>query len=297
MTRSNAPRQLAVTVLLLAVVGLSSPAAASTPAPYALPWQLRPAGASTVLRLENSLAFSDVGTTNVTFLLGSYAFNQNFAAIARLGTVGHWPEVGESGAGIVNGAVGGMYARKFGDLRAAAYLLFAVPFGMGGGNSPDPATAAAVRAGPLARLAMDNAMFAVNDFTVFPGIDLAWVRGGFTVQAEATVLQLTRVRGELAQADDSKTNFTSGLFAGWFALPELSVGAELRYQRWLSTPAAVRADPDARDNLSLALGLRAHLKLTGSIVARPGVSYTRGLGGKVGDLGYDVVQLDLPVQF
>lgn len=30
-------------------------------------------------------------------------------------------------------------------------------------------------------------MFAVNDFVVFPGVDLAFVRGGFTVQLDVPV--------------------------------------------------------------------------------------------------------------
>ena len=144
---------------------------------------------------------------------------------------------------------------------------------------------------------MDNAMFAVNDLTVFPGIDLAYLRGGFTVQGEVTVLQLTRVRGEAVQPDASRTNLTSGLHAGYFLTPWLSVGAELRYQRWLSTPASVAADPSVRDNLSAAAGPRLHLKVSRALTLRPGLSYATGLDAPMRAQSFQVVQLDVPVLF
>ena len=121
-----------------------------------------------------------------------------------------------------------------------------IPVGSGGGDDAKPEKTTANGAGIRARSAMDNAMFAVNDFTVFPGVDFAYVAGGFTAQIEATVLQLTRVKGDKQPAmgfpkneDKSKTNFTMGVHVGYFLAPLLSVGVEWRHQRWLSTPKAV----------------------------------------------------------
>ena len=71
---------------------------------------------------------------------------------------------------------------------------------------------------------MDNALFAVNDCTVIPGASVAYVAHRVTVQAEATLLQLTRVRGDKVQAEASKTNCTSGLHVGYFVDKMVSLG-------------------------------------------------------------------------
>jgi len=192
--------------------------------------------------------------------------------------------------------VGAVYGVVLGDFRLAGVLSCVVPVGMGGGDAPSPGTAAATRSGAPARSAMDNAMFAVNDLTVMPGLDLAWVRGGATVQLEATLLQLTRVRGAQVNPDAARTNFTAGLFGGYQFVPALSAGAELRYQRWLSTPSFVEANADLRDNLSAALGLRTRAAIGGHVM-RPGLSYGRGLYGDLQAKQYQYVQLDLPIAF
>lgn len=275
------------------------------PAPYSLPWQLRAAGIATVLRSDTAMAFysapdpSDAsGSTVATTLLGTFALTPAIAPLVRIGFVSNAPPTGEAGESLVNPVVGGTYLLKLDSaLRLAFFLGFAIPVGMGGGNDPDLAEAGASASGILARSAMDNAMFAVNDFTVFPGVGVAWVRGGLTAQIEATLLQLTRVRGEDVQRDDTKTNFTSGVHVGYFVIPPLSIGAELRYQRWLSTPRAVDADATRRDTMTASIGPRAHVKLSDSIWIRPGLAYTRGLDEPMTGMGYDVLQIDVPVQF
>ena len=172
---------------------------------------------------------------------------------------------------------------------------------MGGGDSPDKGAADARAAGVYARSAMDNSLFAVNDFAVIPGIGVAWVGSGFTVQAEATLFQLWRVRGAKVQHEATKTNFTSGLHVGYFIVPLLSVGAELRYQRWLNAPIAVDNDKTGTlvDSLTLALGPRFHVPLGGSVVIHPGLAYAFGLDKPMsaGALNYHIVQLDIPVVF
>ena len=78
----------------------------------------------------------------------------------------------------------------------------------------------------------------------------------------------------------------------------LSVGAEVRYQRWLSTPAAVEADMTGtlRDTLSVAIGPRFHHRL-GEGWIRPGIAYARGLRGTLDAQSYNIIQFDLPVSF
>lgn len=90
---------------------------------------------------------------------------------------------------------------------------------------------------------------------------------GFTAQAEATLLQLLRVRDSGIPANDSaRTNLTAGLHLGYFFIPQLSMGAELRHQRWLSTPTPIKVAEDTlRDTSAVAIGLRAHFKVSDTI--------------------------------
>lgn len=277
--------------------------AAAPPPPYSVPWQLRPTAAASALRLDTALAFyedpaANHGTTVATLLLGSFKVTPRLAPFLRLGLVRNSPSTGAGATSFANPVIGASHAQMLGQaFRLALTLGVALPLGTGGGDAPDPATAAATRSGILARSAMDNAMFAVNDLTVFPGFGLAYIADGLTVQAEATVLQLTRVRGEEVQPDSSKTNFTTGLHVGYFVLPQFSLSGELRYQRWLSTPSFVEADSALRDTLSVAVGVRLHLSLGASRWLRPGLAYARGLDDPMTRQNFHVLQLDLPVFF
>jgi hypothetical protein len=316
MPTTSSPLPRALAAWLSGLLLLSSPALAQTapdsvaepppkpsPAPYSVPWQLRPATAATVVRWDTALALMEGadgarGTTVASMLLASYKLGQ-FAPLVRVGLVQHSPPGGgEQGRSLLNPVLGGSYLLPLNEtMRLTFFLGLTVPVGTGGGNSPDAATAAANRAGILARSAMDNAMFAVNDFTVFPGVGFAYVANGLSLQAEATVLRLTRVRGEEVQADASRTNFTSGLSAGYFVLPALSLAAELRYQRWLSTPTAVANDPSLRHTLTAAGGARFHHKLPGGTWLRPGLAYARGLNGPMDQQKYNILQVDIVAAF
>jgi hypothetical protein len=279
---------------------VAAPAAVTPPAPpapYSLPWQLRPMAKVKVIRLDDSYDSYSGGTANVLFLNGLYTFESNFQAIVRLGMANNFPTGGKSAFSFLNMAVAGQYLHVDGPLRLAAFVGATVPFGMGAGDSADAAVKATNANGVLVRSAMDNAMFAVNDFTIFPGVSAAYVKGGVTVQWEATVLQLIRVRAtDVGQKDAMKTNFTTALHFGVFLIPQLSVGTELRYQRWLSTPAAVAANAAARENLNVALGFRGHFKV-GGIWLRPGISFSRGLAGPMAAGDHNVFQFDVPVLF
>jgi hypothetical protein len=293
------------------------------PPPYSLPWQLRPVVAGSVVRSDTAFAFyenptsGNSGSTIASMLLASLKVTDNLAPLVRLGMVSNSPPDGqlvgmtmnelESATGFLNPVLGATYALKFGpEWKLGLFLGITVPVGSGGGDDAEPEARAANSTGILARSAMDNAMFAVNDFVVFPGVGFAYTNFGFTAQVEATVLQLTQVRGgDAAQPDDSRTNFTAGLHLGYFIIPLLSVGAELRHQRWLSTPAAVEADenlPDAqqngiRDNTTFAIGPRFHFKLSDSVWFRPGVAFALPLDNPMKKSEYKIVQLDLPVAF
>jgi hypothetical protein len=295
------------------------------PPPYSLPWQLRPAVVGNVVRSDTAFAFykdaagKESGSTVASMLLASYKVTESFAPLVRVGVVSNSPPSGTMAAGkpvdsavnFINPVVGGTYAIKPAKpLRLAFFLGLTIPVGSGGGDDPKAKNTTANAAGIRARSAMDNAMFAVNDFTVFPGVDFAYVAGGFTAQIEATVLQLTRVKGDKQPAmglpknpDKSKTNFTMGIHVGYFLAPFLSVGVEWRHQRWLSTPKSVEADEASmtpqglRDTSTFALGPRFHFKLSDSVWFRPGVAFAMATDKPMEKAEYKIVQLDLPIAF
>lgn len=277
------------------------------PPPYSIPFGLRPALAVNVVRLDSALGFfkdpvsGKSGSTFVSTLLASKKLSDNVSALIRLGMVSNAPPepaMGPgpgSGTGFLNPVLGINYMHKVDDWRITPFLGMAFPLGNGGGTKPDLAQALARNDGIFTRSAMDNAMFAVNDFVIFPGLDIAFIKGGLTLQAEATILQLRRVRGnDTVQPDAMRTNFTAGFHAGYFFVPAFSFGAEIRHQRWLSTPAAVKANDKLRENTTFAFGPRFHIKTSETSWLRPGISYTIPLDDPMSDKEYKIVQLDIP---
>lgn len=282
------------------------------PAPYSLPFQLRPAAAANVVRSDTSfMKYEDVngsgGFTVATTLLASWkipgtgAAGYGFAPLVRFAAVSDSPPGSVANGGgfaVVNPLAGVTYAFPLGGgFRAAAFFGTTIPVGMGGGDTPNAGQADARSVGPFARAAMDNALFAVNDWATIPGVDVAYVGHDFTVQAEATLFELVRVRGAQAQHEATKTNFTAGLHAGWFATRMLSIGAELRYQRWIDAPFAAETGKTSLDNMTFALGPRFHIPV-GSTWVRPGVAFSRGMDRPLaGAMNADIVQVDVPVVF
>jgi hypothetical protein len=280
------------------------------PPKYSIPFQLRPVLAVNVLRSDTSLAFyktpsaapvEDSGTTVASMLLFSKKITDSVAPMVRLGIVSNSPPGdAESATNFLNPAVGITWAlNPLPPLRIGLFLGLTAPIGSGGGNEAEAKNMLANGAGILARSAMDNAMFAVNYFTVFPGVGIAYVADGFTAQVEATVLQLTRVRGDEFDKDESRTNLTAGVHLGYFVAPFASIGAELRHQRWLSTPQMVENDTTdtLRDNTTVALGPRFHIQLQEKLWLRPAVSLSLPLDDPMKDRSYKVVQLDVPLLF
>ena len=284
-----------------------APAPAPPPPPYSLPWQLRPVAAANVLRSDTAVALYDTagasGSTVASMFLASYKVTPSLAPMVRFGySQNDAPGMTPDGKSFVNPIVGATFAKKVDSIRWAAFLGATVPIGTGGGNMPDMGTATANAAGIAARSAMDNAMFAVNYFTAIAGGGIAYVNHKLTVQAEATLLQLFRVRGEMATSatDSTRTNSTVGLHAGYFIVPMLSVGGELRYQRWLSTPTLPNGMDIAsanKDTMTVAIGPRAHFQVGKGLWLRPGIAYARALDQPLSASSYNVIQIDVPFVF
>ena len=272
-----------------------------TPPPYSLPWQLRPAAAVNVVRSDTSTGFRSVngvgGTTVATLLLGSYKVTPDLALVVRAGFVDDAPPGKPSASAFLNPALGATYVVKLGSgFRLAPFLGVALPLGNGGGEHTRSQRSHRPGLGHAHPFFDGQRFFAVNYLTPFPGIDLAWVKSGLTIQAEMTLFELIRARGDLIDKDAARTNFTSGLHVGYFVIPELSVGGELRYQRWVKNPG-IADDAATRDNLTAAIGLRAHLKVGENMWLRPGAAFVQPLDAPMTDQSYHVAQIDLPFAF
>ncbi len=284
---------------------VATPDAKPKPPPYSLPFQLRPVVAATVIRSDTAFSFYENpattrgGSTVASMLLGSYKLTDQLAPLVRLGFAKNSPASSAPGASnFLNPVLGGTFALKLTpELKLGLFLGLTIPVGSGGGNSAKPENRAANAAGIAARSGMDNAMFAANYFTVFPGVGLAYVAKGLTVQGEATAFQLTRVKGEKLDTDSSRTNFTAGLHVGYFLIPQLSIAGELRHQRWLSTPVPVKKDSTARDTSTLAIGPRLHFKLGEQSWIRPALALALPLDQPLSKSKYTTIQLDIPVIF
>lgn len=282
------------------------------PPPYSLPWQLRPVTVGNVVRIDTATALyqdamGNSGSTVASMVSASYKLTPEIAPLVRLGlSRNDSPGALPDGSSFLNPIVGATYAHKLGSYKLAAFLATTIPVGMGAGDTPDAGVAAANAAGIRARSAMDNAMFAVNYMTGIAGVGFAYVDHKFTAQIEATLLQLVRVRGDQAASatDAARTNSTAGLHLGYFVIPQLSVGGEVRYQRWLSHPTARNAMgvhvpiADANmDTMTFAVGPRGHFKLSQTTWVRPGISYARGMDAPLTTTAFNVIQVDIPVIF
>lgn len=271
-------------------------------APYSLPWLLRPAAPANAVRVDETLAFdvppgaSGTTVTAVTSLTGSWRAGSRWTLVGRQSFVRRDPAGAGAGHAFSNPLLGANRLWTAGPRwRGHLFAASTVPVGSGGGDAPSAASAAALSAAVPARSGMDNALFAVNYWTAIAGAGAARVTPGLTLQAEVTVLQLTRVRGPRTQ-DAHRTNFTAGLHAGRFVTPRLSLAVEARMQRWLTDAAPVRADAAAREQVTASAGLRLHFR-RGTRWLRPGISYSRALDAPMEPRGYDIVQLDLPLSF
>jgi hypothetical protein len=279
----------------------TAPSSAPSPAPYTSPFQLRGVIPGNGVRVDSTVAPYRLGGNDgwmtVVFVSGQVRLLESLALQARWGFDDN--NLGAHGrAGILNPTLGLLLGVPLGrDFRFAASVTAGIPVATGGGDAPHPDDLLLQREGILARSAFDNTSFALNDIGIPMGLSLAYVAHGLTAQADATVIVSFRVKGARAQRDASRVNSTYGFFLAYQVAQVISFGAEVRYQRYLSTPTAVAEDPSARDNLTAGGGFRFNLELSDTVRARPGLCYSRGLRGQVERQSFQMVQLDLPLSF
>jgi hypothetical protein len=232
-----------------------------------------------------------------SIVTGMYKIAPSWGISARVGVMDNQPSVGPSGTTVTSPMLIGTYALALDDWRLAFGFGVSAPIGSGGGNNPDPGVALANKQANYARSAYDGPLFNPNNTYLTPSADVAYVAHGLTVHYDLALSQAFRVQGDLKTPDSSVTTLLTGLHVGYFVVPMFSIGAEMRYQRFLTTFTPLCTSTSSQcDNLTIAEGVRLHFK-TGKNYFRPGLSLTQGLRGPVADQGFEVVQLDLPVSF
>lgn len=276
MTRSS--------TLFALVVTLSSAVAAADPDDDAsLAWQLRPVTIDSVARIDSAAAaFNDrngnLDLAVATTFTGTYRLSDAWAPMLRLGLVGNdAPGAALDGSAFANPLVGATHARAVGDYRLAAFAGATLPVGTGSARTH----AASMTARPA-----DRAMFAADELAVIAGVDVAFVRRGFTAQGEATLVQAVRVRGDEMSTGALSTRASVGLHLAYVVGWHVAVGGDLHYEH----------------TLTASVGVRTQLALDRHTWVRPGIAVLRGLDGR----GLDApaitarttaVMIDLPVTF
>jgi hypothetical protein len=292
-----------------------APPSSAGHAPYSLPFQLRPVTAQTAIRSDTSFGtyqntLSQNGFAVVSELSGSWRIpgtesgpRTGLAPLVKFTVVNDSPPgTATGGFAFVNPLVGAWYAFDLGSgFRASTFLGVTIPVGMGGGNTPNKGALDARTVGPVIRAGVENPLFAVNDLSMIPGLDLAYVDHGLTLQLEATICELVRVRGAETQLEASKTAFVGGAYAGYFLTSFLSLGAEFRIQWWLDPPFAVQNHKPntSYDLTSLGVGPRFLFRAGPDVTIRPGIAYSRGFDPPMTPKASNdsIVQLDIPVVF
>lgn len=272
------------TTLVVSSFAIATPALADS----SLPWQLRPLTLDNEVSLDSrAAAFNDAnGNLDVassTVLGASYKLTPHWAPMIRLGFVGNdAPGAALDGAAFGNPILGATYVRAAGRTRIGAITAMALPLGTGGTTTD----AAAATARPT-----DQAMFEVEDATAIAGADVAYVDHGFTAQLEATVMQGVRVRGA---GDRLRTNSAFAAHVGTFLGDHVSIGADVRYQRWLSPTDAMTPV----DSAAVAVGVRVHFAVGEHARIHPGLSLTRGLDhAPLLSSEATAIEVSLPVTF
>lgn len=268
---------------------------------YTLPFMMRPGVAPNLVRVDAAYAIQDRAAVTASAITGGYKpFDGiDLGFYARAALVQSAPDGLKNAGAIGNPLLFALFTPEIAPkVRLGLFGGVTLPIGMGGGDvAKNDAVRAGVASGVYARQAMDNALFATNYMTPTTGASIAWIDKGFTLQAEATVLYLVRVRGEALDKEPARTNFTSGVHAGYLIASLVNVGVEAHYQRWLSTPLAVQRDDSVREQMTVGGGARFNVPLSDSILARPGIAYFHPIDDPMAKNGYRIVQADIPVAF
>lgn len=279
------------------VTSAREPTAAAPKPKYSLPWGLRPAIAPNALRSDSSYAVSDPTKTFVSTLLGGAKFAPNLGAYGKIALTHNNPVTGPTANAVSNPFFFLLYTPEVAKgMRLPVMFGFTLPVGSGGGDNPDVPDKAAQAAAIPTRSAMENALYAVNFFTLTQGVGYAWIKDRLTLQVEATLLESIRARGGQVEKDAFRLNSTYGAHAGYAVLDMLTLSVEVRYQCWLTNAAPVKVADSNRDTLTLGGGVRMNIPV-GKITLRPGFAYFAPLDDPMRKSNTQLFTFDLPILF
>lgn len=262
---------------------------------YSLPWLMRPAAAPTVLRLDTMLAPSKDDLTGVLRLFGGFSPWTGVGFYATAVGVVDSPNQQATNAALSNVGLASLLSPKLPDpMRLSIFIGVTLPTGTGRDDNTSGGWRT-IRAGAPARMAMDNSLFSPNHLAFATGADFALVRGGATLQLEATLFQQVRVSNSLEEPDDARTNLTMGVHAG-FRIGPITPSVELHHQVFLTTPAVVARNSEARDQTSVGAGVRANLHAS-HVVLRPGLAAFVAIDEPLLSRSFTYFMLDMPVVF
>lgn len=270
--------RFALAVMLSPALALASPADDAS-----LSWQLRPVTIEDGARIDGTAAaFTDhngnLDLAVATTFTATYRLSDAWAPVVRLGLVGNdAPGAALDGSSFGNPLVGVAGARAAGDYRFAVFGGATIPVGTGNARTHT----ASMTARPA-----DAVLFDVDDMAGIAGVDVAYVKGGFTAQAEATLVAAVRLHGDERSADAWSTRGSLGLHLAYVIGRHVAIGGDLH-----------RAD-----TLTASVGVRAQFELGAQAWIRPGIAVLRGLDRRGLDAPMvtaqtTAVMLDLPVTF
>lgn len=269
-------RALAVALVVLAK---ADPRAA-----YTLPFAMRPWAPPDLVRVDAAIARHAAGTTVASTVTGGVKLHDAVGLYARTALVREGAHVAPA-----NPLVFGLWSPRLGPTtRLPVFAALGLPLAL-------PLDGAVGRHAAAARQQMDGALFATSYLTAALGLGLAHVERGVTIQIEAAVFDLLRLKG--SDPEPTRSNFTAGASVGWLAFGVVNVGVEVHWQQWISTPRAVRKDASARDQLTVGGGLRVNVPVFERVLARPGVGWFQAIDDPMARAGYRIVVVDVPVSF
>jgi hypothetical protein len=295
-----AARLVLASATSLAALVASTSARADPRAEYSLPFAARPWAPPNLVRLDAAILDDSQRAAVASTLTVGVRLSRAIGLFGRAAWVQDLPREGTRRNALGNPALLAMWSPEIArSVRVPLVVAVTLPLGQGGGDASGTGELAARRAlgaGVYARQAMDNALFAPNYLTTAVGAGLARVADHWTLQAEVTFVRSVRTRGATLDPEPARTNFTSAIHVGYAASGVLNLNVEAHWQRWISTPSAVRQDPALRDQLTVGFGVRFDLAI-GHVLVRPGFGWFRGVDAPMRRANAHVVVFDLPIVF
>ncbi len=213
---------------------------------------------------------------------------------ARLGLVRDTTQDTGSTAVLTNPALGATYDRELGGgLSLAALGGLALPLGGGGGDRADLRPLY----GMLNATDWGGPMFTPNHVDLFLGARLERSLRAVTLRAGSTLNFARRVRGARVDPVGHTVIYTASDVTLELELrPEASVFAQLARTYYHNNPLFVGGERALRDDVYLIGGAAFSLPV-GTRSLRPTALYARALDAPKAPRRYDVIELDLALEF